>query len=234
MATAQNVIDRVRQVINDLASDFIVAVRWTDAELLLWITDAQCEIVKTKPEAYPVTAVFPVAADIPRQRLDPAVAYRLIRVEANVIRTGEEETELYGDVIRIVERDVFDAFHPGWSRFTASPDDNYYKGYCMDANDPLAFWLLPAPAQEGLDVWVTYAGVPAALEDEDDDLSLSAIYMAALVDYVVYRALTKESREGNREVADRFLRTFYAALGVHRPILMSIGQNATRPPEAAA
>ena len=83
MATAQDVIDRARDLINDVPSAFVSGVRWTDAELLRWITDAQREIVKHKPEAYPLTEIFTVTGGSPRQRLDPALAYRLIRVEAN-------------------------------------------------------------------------------------------------------------------------------------------------------
>jgi hypothetical protein len=233
VATAQDVIDRVREIVNDNATAFITTLRWSDAELLLWLTDAQREIVKTKPEAYPVTEVFTVAAGIPRQRLDPAVAYRLIRVEANTRGVGESDAIIYGDVIRIVERDVLDAFYPRWTQQVSADITDYYKAYCMDANDPLAFWLSP-PAADGMNVWVTYVGVPATVTSVDDGLSLSDIYIAPIVDYMVYRGLVKESREGNREVAERFLRSFYAALGVHRPVLMSIGQNANRPPEAAA
>lgn len=475
MATGQDVIDRVRQVVNDVASQFITAVRWSDDELIAWITDGQREIVKVKPEAYPVTEVFQVTANSPRQRLDATEAYRLIRVEANAVGsvgnaisllaaeygsdtnggtgavtvdytpvesdalsqllvvvafleaasdmttfcstlsvdghamtvranlpadndstiarvivatlditavefssptvsvqtidpeapagglfslytvinadpdtplasavsagqaeqvagvlsvaldddvfaagqlvlagyaqgsalgdaqayTFDPDTELsdgylaaaklsetlvvgfegfpgtememtplsfvgtptdtqipwgiddpdigfafaailqpqlagYGDALRIVERDVFDSFSPAWMRASGQPSvDNYYRAYCMDANDPLAFWLSPRPVT-GRNVWVTYAGIPAVLEDAEDTLSLSDMYVAPIVDYTVYRALNKEAREANREVADRYLRAFYAALGVHRPVLMSIGQNASRPPEAQA
>lgn len=236
VATAQDIIDRIREIANDNASAFITSVRWTDAELLLWITDAQREIVKTKPEAYPVTELFDVVNDSARQRVDPTLAYRLIRVEANAYSVGESGDTLYGNVIRIVERDVFDSFNPGWTRFVPlEPDETqYFKSYMMDANDPLAFWLWPLSTSLARKVWVTYAGIPATLTDVTDGLSLSDMYIAPIVDYAVYRALCKEAREANREVADRFLRTFYAALGVHRPILMSIGQNATRPPDAAA
>lgn len=237
MATGNDVISRVREVINDNASAFISAVRWSNTELLRWITDAQREIVKTKPEAYPVTALFSVVGTQSRQRLDPEAAYRLLRVEANGSVIGEDDTPQYGAVVRIVERDVFDSFNPSWSverELDSSP--NYFRLYCMDAGDPLAFWLYPVPrsADSQQKVWVIYAGIPAALEDAEDDLSLSDMYIAPVVDYTVYRALAKESREANREVAERFLRSFYAALGVHRPILMQIGQNATRPPDAAA
>lgn len=469
MATAQDVIDRVREVINDNANAFITTVRWSDTELLRWITDAQREVVKVKPESYALTRVFAPEPNMARQRLDSTLAYRLIRVEANAIgdeivtpvslvdeqfhgtsngatgalsveyavpafddpvpsvfvvvlaffeavsnidtlidgltldgvpmtvhsvtelssttakavvayvawadlpysanpmllTTGDptsaaagtiaiftlqgvdrlspnatsadnlgyvseysdktltlessffaagqavlaayaqsnsagdsgpygitagadsytESTQMaadlqdepfselrmtaqtyfgrptdpmlrwftdgdgyvnggfavvvsptslrFGDTLRIVERDVLDSFRPSWTRSPSTERENYYRSYCMDANDPLGFWLVPCPDIEHK-VWVTYAGVPATLDTPADLLSLSDMYIAPVVDYTVYRGLTKESREANREVAERYLRSFYAALGVHRPVLQSIGQNAARAPDAEA
>lgn len=83
MATAQDVIDRTRQLINDVASSFVSGLRWSDAELLQWLTDGQREIVRLKPEANATTDWFDVEGGFPRQRLSPTLAYRLIRVEAN-------------------------------------------------------------------------------------------------------------------------------------------------------
>jgi hypothetical protein len=83
MATGTEVATRVRHLINDVATGFVSGLRWTDPELLLWIADAQREIVKMKPEANPVTELYTVEGGSPRQRLSPTISYRLIRVEAN-------------------------------------------------------------------------------------------------------------------------------------------------------
>lgn len=83
MATAQQVINRARNMINDVASGFVAGLRWSDTELLRWISDGQREIVELEPEANIVTDVFDVVGGIARQSLDPLSAYRLIRVEAN-------------------------------------------------------------------------------------------------------------------------------------------------------
>lgn len=87
MATAQDVINRARQLINDVGSGFVAGLRWSDAELLQWLTDGQREIVKLKPEANAVKDWFDVVDGRPRQRLSPTIAYRLVRVESN--GTGE-------------------------------------------------------------------------------------------------------------------------------------------------
>lgn len=91
MATAQDVIDRARQLINDVASGFVAGLRWSDAELLQWLTDGQREIVVIEPEANAITDIFTVTAS-PRQSLSPTLAYKLIRVEANG-SAGESEPD---------------------------------------------------------------------------------------------------------------------------------------------
>lgn len=83
MATASDVLTRTRELINDVASDYVAGLRWSNDELLQWLTDGQREIVDLKPEANMVTDLFTVVGGFPRQRLNPGVASRLIRVEAN-------------------------------------------------------------------------------------------------------------------------------------------------------
>lgn len=88
MATAQEVIDRARDLINDTASAFAAGLRWNTAELLEWISDAQREVTKLQPEAHTITDWFDVVGGIARQRLASSEAFKLIRVEANGAGTG--------------------------------------------------------------------------------------------------------------------------------------------------
>lgn len=88
MSSAQDIIDRARRLINDEVSSFASAEAWSDAELLEWITDAQREVVKLKPEANAITDVFSPELNRPRQKLAEADAYKLIRVEANSLEEG--------------------------------------------------------------------------------------------------------------------------------------------------
>ena len=137
MATAQDVISRARQLINDVASNFVAGLRWSDAELLQWLTDGQREIVRLKPEANPVTDIFDVVAH-PRQRLSPATAYRLIRVESNGtggsvgMATLAINFDEFGDVVELA--------HPiglvqytlsGWFRY--QPRNDLHYGVVVEA-----------------------------------------------------------------------------------------------------
>lgn len=142
----------------------------------------------------------------------------------------------YGTVIPIVEKDVLDSFSAGWSlAYSRAPgaELDYYKAYAMDSNDPLAFWLYPR-GYDGADVIVTFAGIPEEVTNTSDTLTLSDMYVPDLVDYLAYRALSKDSRAGAKDLADRFRASFLTRLGAGRQILKQIGQNAARPPDAEA
>jgi hypothetical protein len=103
----------------------------------------------------------------------------------------------------------------------------------MDPVDPLAFWLFPL-AIDGRDVVVTYAAIPPDVTDTTDLLSLNDMYISDIVDYVVYRALSKDSRGGAPGVAEKYRDKFLLSLGANRQVLRNIGQNTTRPPDAEA
>lgn len=142
----------------------------------------------------------------------------------------------YGTVISIVEKDVLDSFSALWTRPTSKtpgPNLDYYKAYAMDPNDPLAFWLWPR-GYDGADVIVTFAGVPAAVTATGQTLALSDMYVPDLVDYLAYRALSKDSRGGAKILAQQFRESFLLRLGAGRQILKQTGQNAARPPDAEA
>ncbi len=95
MATGTDIIRRARRLISDEATSTVSGQRWTNAELLKYITEAQRAVVSLKPEAYVHTRLFEVADGVSRQRLtaNALVAetgetsapppYRLVRVEAN-------------------------------------------------------------------------------------------------------------------------------------------------------
>lgn len=228
MATAQNVIDRTRQLINDVASGFVSGLRWADAEMLLWLTDGQREIVVLEPEANPVTAVFDVVAGKPRQSLPAATAHKLIRVEAN-----GSGSLVYGNVMTIVEKDVLDSFSSAFTTRTVADAPNPYKHYALDPVDSLAFWL-DQPGLDARDVIVTYAGIPATLAAVGNNLTLSEMYVPHLVDYLAWRTLSKDARAGAKALGQAYRESFLMRLGAGRQVLRQAGQNAARAPEAEA
>jgi len=142
----------------------------------------------------------------------------------------------YGAVINIVEKDVLDSFSASWT--SPSPkvpgtELDYYKAYAMDPSDPLAFWLHPR-GYDGADVIVTYAAIPTPVTAITDTLTLSDMYVPDLVDYLAYRALSKDARAGAKDLAERFRISFLSRLDAGRRMLKQTGQNVARPPNAEA
>ena len=78
MAIANDIELRVRDLLNDTAG-----VRWVDAELLRWISDAEKEIVQLRPDTNPSTITFTPATGQSRQALTTTGVHRLIDVPTN-------------------------------------------------------------------------------------------------------------------------------------------------------
>lgn len=221
MGLASDVITRVRDALLDLGTTY----RWTDAELLRWLTDAQREVCLLFPEANVTTAkVTPDAADVRidmRLRASPAMPIAILRFAAS----DDELNDRMGYELKLVEKAVLDAFDPGWMGYrpataalnTPATSGQYYRAAVIDPKDPLAFWLYPR-AHNSFAVWVTYTASPAALAATSDALTLGDQYIPVLTDYVLYRALGKDSvytgaPAKSKEFQDSFMQKLSFATG---------------------
>lgn len=224
MATAQALIDQVRRTLNDEVDTAEFPYRWSNEELLRWISDGQREVVKHKPEANVVTAVFTPVVGETYQTLDFNACYKLVRVEANVV---SGDTPIYGTAIRLVQRDVLDSFQPGWhSRVETVPETTgaFFRAWAACAHDPRGFYLYPTPVA-GQQVWVTYAAVPGELADVEAALTLSDLYLDPLHDYTVFRAYLKRARTYSKDAAMAALTRFARQLNLSRQIIIAIAQS---------
>lgn len=208
MSTAASVINRVRYLINDEVAAAVSGQRWTDAELLLWLYDAQCAVIKAIPEANPVTATHTMTA-LSRQRLSATLYFKLLSLEGHAAPSATA-----GNIVKVM-RDLLDAHAAAWQTTATT---TAYTLYALDADDPLAFWLYPFPTV-GLDVRITASGVPSALPTTSDVLTLSDMYFEPMVDYVAWRALLKDSRGGAKERAAMHEKSFFQSIGMDRTVL---------------
>lgn len=234
MSDAQDVIDRVRIVLNDDVQVSVVdpadtQYRYSDAKLMKYLTLAQREVLKYKPEAGARSVEVTFTTTNPRQRLDPASYYRLLRVEAN-LDTGDAPDSV-GSAIRSVERDLLDTFYGAWTTGTfTGANGSRYKAAALDAADPLAFWVFPPPVvSEG--VLVTAVPIPPDITATTDALWLADSYIPALVDYVCHVALRSEDRGESDVNAATYLTSFLAYLGVVRRTVREVSVDQPRPPE---
>ena len=174
-------------------------VRWSESELLGWLNAGQREIVLQRPEAYVVTRDVPLVAGT-RQTI-PADAVRLVKVVRN---TG-------GRAVSLVNPDMLDAEDPEWHAGTASATVIHYL---YDQHDQHVYYVYPPNTGAG-QVEVALSAAPPDVVSAGNVISIDDVYANVLLDYVLYRALAKDSGvSANLSRATLYYQAFGASLGL--------------------
>lgn len=210
--SAVKVIDVVRRV------EFVLQdsnVRWPRIELQNWINEAYLAIVLLRPDANSRSATFTCAAGS-RQSLETAFpsGLRLLDVTRNVATSSNKK------VVRLVARSVLDDQRPSWHSETQSVNIQHYT---YDPRQPKDFFVYP-PATTAAEVEVVYADTPGqhTLGEADLDpdgtntevILLDDTYLSPIVDWVLYRAYSKDAEYGaNEQRAVASYQAFNAAIG---------------------
>lgn len=198
--TAGDIITRVREATLDTTSG---GVRWLDAELIRHINDASQAIVLLKPSAHSINTTMKLDSGTLQEA--PSDAILILDVVRNVD----------GKAIRYVERGVLDASHPDWHDASTSREARHYM---MEQNDPTHFYVYPPNNGSG-EVRIVYSAAPAKVGDADDDLPLPDTYVNSYVDYVLYRAYSKDADfAANRDLATWYYKSFTQGLGVRTQV----------------
>ena len=191
------VVLRARTLVNDTTG-----VRWTDPEMLLWINDGRREMATARPSIFghgsKLTHALSAGA---YQELDASTgAYAVADIAHNLV--GGQP----GPVISLVTKSSLDSFRPGWLQETG----NSVQNWVVDPSNPLGFWVYPAVT--GGQVAVTAMVTPAELYAMDDVALPFDQYLTTLVNYVLYRAYSKDAEAGaNAQIAAAYLQLFSAA-----------------------
>lgn len=186
--TVAGVMRRVRRLLFDQT-----AVRWSNAELLDYLNDAQRAIVQYRPEAYAVSTVVSRTAGTlsagTRQVL-PAGGIRLLRVIRNaLVPTG-------GRAIREVNRLALDAENPGWHGMAGTSEITHFA---FDQINPRTYYVYPPASAASAAVEIVYSAMPPVLTwsgsegDPGSPIGVGSHYVNQLVDWVAYRALSKDA-----------------------------------------
>ena len=188
--TVGTIIGRANTLLNDPGF-----IRWPKQELLDYYNDATRAIVLVRPDANVASVAFTCVAGTKQQL--PSNALKLLDVVRNA----------GGHAIRYVDRAAIDANYPDWhSGNTATK----VEAYCLDERSPKVFYLYPGPAASvGVDIVYSVAPVAKTLaEVESVDTpavaDLDDIYINPLLDWIMYRAFSKDaewSANGNRATA---------------------------------
>lgn len=179
---ASSIFSRVRtQLIDNGVSG---PVRWTDAELLQWLSDGQRTIVAASPRASAKRAVVPLVAGT-RQTI-PADGYCLLTPYRNMTSLAGTTP---GNALQKIERNWMDTQFPAWHMATPVTQPT---GVMWDPSDPGVYYVTPPSDGTGY-VEMSYAVEPPEMTATTDLLVVKDIYATPLFDYVMFRCADKDS-----------------------------------------
>lgn len=194
MATvsASSILSKASILLHDTAK-----TRWSDTELLGWLNLGQRAIVTERPEAYAMT--LDVGLEAGTRQSVPANAVRLLKVVRNTA----------GRAVTLANPEMLDAEDPDWHAGTTSATVIHYV---YDQHDPHVYYVYPPNTGTG-HVEIVVSAAPPDVVSAGDVISVDDIYADALLNYVLYRALAKDSGStANLNRATLAYRAFTAAL----------------------
>ncbi len=192
--------------------------RWPPIELLMWLNAGIRELLILKPTAYSQTVQLNMAAGT-LQTLDDTHS-NLIRVIRN-LGAGAAG----GRAIRQVDRESLDDIGLDWHDSAVVPQSHIVMHVVADTADPETFYVYPGNDGTGaIEAVVSIVhpelaapADPSAIPNFTASIDLDDIYRNALVDYVCYRAFTKDELiAGAKQSAAVHYQQFAAALGARQ------------------
>lgn len=193
---ATKVVDIIRRAQIILLDE--TSKRWPNEELLNWYNDAIRQIVIIRPDASTMR-YYHTCTNETRQELD-ADDIRLIEITHN----------RDGGVIHSISREILDAHFPNWHADQTAHSAVQYFAY--DERYPRTFYLYPRPTA-GIEIEIVTSRLPApaVIADFQTDttvISLHDIYTNPVIDYLLFRAFSKDSKEGSANKANNHYQLF--------------------------
>lgn len=200
---ASSIVNRVRTQLVDNGS----TLRWTDSELLGWVSDGQRSIVSLVPHAAPRTGIVNLISGA-RQTI-PEDGWRLITVYRNATSTGGP-----GASVLEVPRSVLDVQYASW---TNTSGQAVVTHWCYDERDPSVFWVYPLNAGGGY-LQINYSYMPPDLASTASPLDIRDIFQTPLFDYVMFRAHSKDSDyAAGQQLSSAYFSAYQSGLAAFLP-----------------
>lgn len=203
MIPVQDIINRTIDLLLDYDRG-VDEARWTDDELLRWINDFRMALITRKPSA--CSKITTVALASGTHQTIPDNGTQLFDVICNMGVSGTTP----GRSIRRTDRQSLDDDDLNWHAGTPSAEISQFT---YDDRMPKDFFVYP-PAQAGTNIKMSYAAIPDEVTALTDDLDVGLEVMDAAVNYVAYRAKSKDSQYANAAEAAAFYGAFGDALGI--------------------
>lgn len=213
MIPVQDILDRVTDLIQDKDRADANA-RWGDLELIRWINDSRMAILVRRPQA--CAKVSTVALVAGTYQTLPTDGVQLL----DVIRNMGADGATPGRSIRRTDRQGIDDVDLYWHKATEKAEISQFT---FDDRVPKDYFVTP-PALAGTKIQISYAAIPVAISSTTESLDIGLEYSDAVVNYVAYRAKSKDSEYANAAEAAAFYAAFGDALGTQTQ-----SQSATSP-----
>lgn len=227
MAAVQDLIDEVRVVIHDTTETF----RWSDDELIDYCNAGIRQTIQLVPEANSVETIHDTGATLVSRQVLPAGGIKFMKAARNYADDGTTQE----GVIRVAEKDALDTYVPDWEFDSAAKADgsNFFEHYCHDPREPKTFYVYPCPAAINKMLAIVYSAIPTAHTLVSDTFAIGDEYLNAVILYMAYRAMTKESRQTVPSAFRQELwNNYLAALGLQSRADDKVSPENNAPPEA--
>ncbi len=226
MTLASDIMKRARILLTDEES-----VRWPLDELAGWINEGVKTILLAKPSASTETRIVPLSRGTKQivptgGDTKPVMFMKAIR---NILVDGKP-----GKAITAVDLLAMNAIEPDWHserRPRKQVDHSIY-----DEQNPDEYFVYPASDGSGK-IEILLSCVPKPIEASADeyeiefyeqDIGLNELYDAPLLDYLVYRAHSKDATGGSAELASSHYTLFAQAIGIKTQVEANSSSNARR------
>lgn len=210
--TAGYIVERAKRLLLDESFD-----RWDRTELLIWINDAVKAVVSRDPSALSLTSIVELEAGAYQTAPDGTVGIH--DITRNVSGSG-----VFGRAIKLASRRLLDDQVPDWYGKTPASTILHYT---YDERSPKTFYVYP-PAAAGTRVEMVRYAVPDDIDSEDDGIPLTREYLEPLLNFVLYRAFSKDDESSSDARAAGYYAAFKAALDD------DIGASVTTSPNGAS
>lgn len=182
--------------------------RWTEPELLIYISEGQREAGKLQPASTAKRASVKLTRGETVHQL-PVDSGVLIDIKRNMGNDGSSP----GRPITIIDVETLNLVdvkrHEGRGK-------TVIKHFAYDPANSQEFETYPK-ASEAVDVYVeaVYSQIPDNVTDGDDDLTIINEYVNALTEYVLSRAFGKDTQYAGQDGrAEKHYKKFLSGLGI--------------------
>ena len=204
----RNLVDEAARLLNDAEPGY-AHIRWSRADLLAYLNDAQCVLFLARPALFITTLDFELRAGAV-QTLPPGVKL-IYSIEGTVDRFGRVSAQRPSQASDYLSRWFTGAdCSSGSGAGSGGASDYRLASYSLDAKDRGVFIVSPpVPAGQTVKVRARVLRAPDPASD-DGKSALDCCYASMLLEWMLYRAYSVDDESQSSPArAGQHLQTFF-------------------------